>query len=66
MDEKKLHTQEFQLKGIGRNMRCKLLPERSTGKTTECSKYLRHTAIERGIFSELKDPFFKYLYIILS
>ena len=66
MDEQKLHTQEFQLKGIGRNMRCKLLPERSTGKTTECSKYLRHTAIERGIFSELKDPFFKYLYIILS
>ena len=32
MDEKKLHTQEFQLKGIGRNMRCKLLQKRSTGK----------------------------------
>ena len=25
MDEKKIHTQEFQLKGSGGNMRCKLL-----------------------------------------
>ena len=33
MDEKKLHTQEFQLKGIGGDMRCKLLQKRSTGKT---------------------------------
>ena len=32
MDEKNFHTQEFQLKGIGRNMRCKLLQKRSTGK----------------------------------
>ena len=25
MDEKKIHTHKFQLKGIGRNIRCKLL-----------------------------------------
>ena len=25
IDEKKFHTREFQLKDIGRNMRCKLL-----------------------------------------
>ena len=53
MGEKKLHTQEFQLKGIGRNMRCKLLQKRSTRKTTECSKHLQHIAIEKDIFSEL-------------
>ena len=53
MDEKKLHTWEFQLEGIGGNMRCKLLQKRSTGKTTECSKHLRHIAIEKYIFSEL-------------
>ena len=28
MDEKKLHTQEFQLKGSSRNMRCKLLQKK--------------------------------------
>ena len=55
MDEKKLHTQEFQLKGISRNMRCKLLQKRSTGKTTECSKHLQHIAIEKDIFSELNN-----------
>ena len=32
---KKPHNREFQLKGIGGNMRCKLLQKRSTGKTTE-------------------------------
>ena len=32
MDEKNLHTQEFQLKGIDGNMRCKLLQKRSTEK----------------------------------
>ena len=40
MEEEKLHTQEFQLKDISRNIRCKLLQKRSTGKTTECSKHL--------------------------
>ena len=47
MDEKKLHTREFQLKGSGRNMRCKLLQER------ECSKHLRHIATEKDILSKL-------------
>ena len=32
MDEKKLNTQEFQRKGIGGNMRYKLLQKSSTGK----------------------------------
>ena len=31
MDEKKLHTLEFQLKGIRENTRSKLLQKRSTG-----------------------------------
>ena len=57
MDEKKLHKQVFQLKGIGGNMRCTLLQKRSTGKTTACSKHLRHIAIEKDIFSELNMHF---------
>ena len=52
MDEKKLHTWEFQLKHSSRNMGCKLLQKRFTGKTTECSKHLRHIAIEKSILSE--------------
>ena len=60
MDEKKLHTLEFQLKGIGRNMRCKLLQNRSTGKTTERSKHLRHIAIEKDIFSKLNRCIFHF------
>ena len=61
MDEKKLHTQEFQLKGISRNMRCKLLQKRSTGKTTVLLKNQRHITIEKDIFQNLTDVFFKYL-----
>ena len=57
MDEKKLHTQVFQLKGTGGNMRCTLLQKRSTGKTTACSKHLRHIAIEKDVFSELNMHF---------
>ena len=53
MDEKKLHTREFQLKGSGENMRCKLLQKRFTGNTTECSKHLHHITIEKDIVSEL-------------
>ena len=49
----KLRTREFQLKAFGGNMRCKLLQKRSTGKTTECSKHLRHITIEKNIFLEL-------------
>ena len=66
IDEKKLHTLEFQLKGIGGNMRCKLLQKRSAGKTTECSKHLRHIGVEKDIFSEINRCIFqislKYIY----
>ena len=59
MDEKKLHTREFQQKGSGRNMRCKLLQKRLAGKTTESSKHLRHIAIEKDILSELNRCIFQ-------
>ena len=49
MDEKKLHTREFQRKGIGGDTRCKLLQKKSTGKTLE----YWNIAIEKDIFSEL-------------
>ena len=58
MDEKKLHTREFQLKGGGGNMGCKLLQKRFTGKATECSKYLWHIAIEKDILSDLNRCIF--------
>ena len=69
MDEKKLHTREFQLKGIGRNMRRNLLQKRSAVKTTECSKHLRHIATEKDIFSELTRCIFqislKYIKLVI-
>ena len=69
IDEKKLHTREFQLKCIGGNMRCKLLQKSSTGKTTECSKHLRHIVIEKDIFSELNRCIFqislKYIKLVI-
>ena len=69
MDEKKIHNREFQLKGIGGNMRCKLLQKRFTGKTTEVSKHLRHIAIEKDILSELNRCIFqvslKYIKLVI-
>ena len=69
MDEKKLHNREFQLKGSSENMRCKLLQKRFTGKTTECSKHLRHIAIEKDILSELNRCIFqislKYIKLVI-
>ena len=69
IDEKKLHTREFQLKGSGGNMRCKLLQKRSPGKTTECSKHLRYIAIEKDILSELNRCIFqitlKYIKLVI-
>ena len=59
MDEKKLCTREFYMKGRGGNMRCKLLQKRFTGKITECSKHLRHIAIEKDILSELDRCIFQ-------
>ena len=69
MDKRKPHTREFHLKSIGGNMRCKLLQKRSTRKTTECSKHLRHIAIEKYIFSELNRCIFqislKYIKLVI-
>ena len=59
MDEKKLHIWEFQLKRSSRNMRCKLLQKRFTGKTTEFSKHLRHIAIGKDILSKLNRCIFQ-------
>ena len=63
------HGLEFQLKGIGRNMRCKLLHKRSTGKSTGCSKHLQHIAIEKDTFSELNRCIFqislKYIKLVI-
>ena len=53
------HGLKFQLKGIDKNMRCKLLQKRSTGKTTGCSKHLQHIAIAKYIFSELNRCIFQ-------
>ena len=58
-DEKKLHAWVFQQKGIGGNMRCKLLQKRSTGKTTKCFKHLQQIFIEKDIFSELNRYIFQ-------
>ena len=59
MDEKKLHTLEFQLKGIDGNMRCKLLQKRSTGKTT---RVFQNILPPKNIFFQnLTEAFFKYL-----
>ena len=62
MDEKNLYTGEFQVKGIGRNMRRKLFQKSSTGEKKECSEHLQHIALEKKIFFQnLTDAFFKYL-----
>ena len=68
MDEEKLHTRKFQLKGSGGKTRCKLLQKRFTGKTTERSKYLRHIAIEKDILPQLKYIFqisLKYINLVI-
>ena len=41
-------------------MRYKLLQKRFTGKTTDCSKHLRHIAIEKDILSELNRCIFQH------
>ena len=69
MNEKKLHTLEFQLKGISGNIRCKLLQKRSTGKTTEWSKHLQHTSLKKIFFSEFNRCIFqisqKYIKLVI-
>ena len=59
MDEKKLHTWEFHLKGIDRNMRCKLLQKRSTGNSVPNSCDI--LPMKNIFFQNLEDAFFKYL-----
>ena len=53
MDEKKLHTWEFQLKHSSRNMGCKLLQKRFTGKTTECSKHIAILPLKKIFYQNL-------------
>ena len=57
------------LKRSSRNMMCKLPQKRFTGKTTECSKHLRHIAIEKNILSELNRCVFqiplKYIKLVI-
>ena len=69
IDEKKLHTREFQLNGSGGNVRRKLLQKRFSGKTTEFSKHLRHIPIEKDILSELNRCIFqvslKYIKLVI-
>ena len=50
MDEKKLHTREFQLKGIGQKHEMKVASKL-------CSKHLRHIAIEKDIFSNISKVY---------
>ena len=68
-DDKKLHTRKFEPKGSSRNMGCKLLQKRFTGKTTECSKHLCHIASEKDILSELNRCIFqislKYIELVI-
>ena len=69
MDEKKFHTPEFQRKGSSGNIWCKLLQKRITRKTAECSKHLRHIAIEKYILSDLNRCIFqislKYIKLVI-
>ena len=58
MDEKKFHTQEFQPKGISRNMISKLLQKMSTGKTTVFQTLAAYCHWKR-YFSELNRRIFQ-------
>ena len=60
------HGLEFQLKSIGRNMRCKLLHKRSIGKSTGCSKHCNISPLKKILCQNLIDAFFKYFWSILS
>ena len=66
MDEKKLHTWEFQPKDICRNMRCKLHQKRYSGKTTECSSICKILPLNFFFLQNLADAVFQTsLYIKL-
>ena len=65
----KLHTREFQLKGMDGNMRYKLLQKKFSRITKESSKHLWHFTIEKDIFSELNRCIFqislKYIKLVI-
>ena len=73
MDETKLHTWEFRLKGSSRNMRCKLLQKRFTGKTTVFQTMWNTCTIlpliDKDILSELHRCIFpislKYIKLVI-
>ena len=70
MDEKKLHTREFQLKGSGGNMRCKLLQKGLLEKQQVFQTFvLCHIAIENDSLSELNRCIFqislKYIQLVI-
>ena len=74
MDKKKLHFLEFQQKGIGRNMRCKLLQKRSTEKNNKLFQTLatcRHwkSYFFRTFFRTFRCIFqisLKYIKLVIS
>ena len=70
MDEKKLHTREFQLKGSGGNMRCKLLQKGLLEKQQVFQTFvLCHIAIKNDSLSELNRCIFqislKYIQLVI-
>ena len=63
INEKKLHTLEFELKCISRNMRCKLLKKKSSGKIRVFQTLAKYRHWKRYFFRT--NAFFKYLWSIL-
>ena len=69
MDEKKLHTWEFQLKGILRNMKYKLLPKKFYWKNSRVFQMLAIYFHWKDIFTELNRYIFqislKYIKLVI-
>ena len=57
MDEKKCHTQEFQLKGIGGNMRCRLLQKGLLEKQQSVSNTFNILSLTKVFFQNLRCIF---------
>ena len=53
MDEKKCHTQEFQLKGIGGNMRCRLLQKGLLEKQQSVSNTFNILSLTKVFYQNL-------------
>ena len=58
MDEKKLHTWEFQLKGISKTWDASCF-KKGLLERQQCPKHLWHITIEKDIFSELNRCIFQ-------